>query len=61
MSAGTPVSLIEIFVLFPQSFQENYDIVPRLGQCEFLPDSLQFIIKVKGKVVPVLNLLSTTP
>jgi hypothetical protein len=43
ISAGTLAILIEGFLGFPQSFQENSEIVPKLDHGRFLPKPVQCI------------------
>jgi hypothetical protein len=43
-SAGTPVTLTEVFYCFTQSLQANTGIEPRLGHDRSLPSPFRFII-----------------
>jgi hypothetical protein len=41
ISDGTPATLTEVFLGFPQSLQETAGIVPRLDNNRFLPNPIQ--------------------
>jgi hypothetical protein len=72
ISAETPAIPNKVLCGFPQSHQTNSEPVSRFGHDRFLLNPFQFITYPiltlrnlatyrKGKVVPVLNKLSTTP